>query len=120
MVSPENQRIDQVRKFLGLTQKEFAESIGMKQPNYQKAIKEGNAISGKPIYLLQSVHKVDLDWIFGKIVSELPIFMKDDNKEDSEKRELERTVMKLQAELLEYKTRENESLKNHPTVPTGQ
>lgn len=119
MLSPENQRIDQVRKFLGLSQKEFAESIGMKQPNYQKAIKEGNAISGKPMYLLQSVYKVNLDWIFGKIESAEPVFIKED-KEDERIRELERKLLNAQEELLQYKTRENERLKNNPTVSTGQ
>lgn len=104
MESPENQRIEKVRLWLKKSQKDFAESIGMKQPNYHKAIKEGNSISGKPIYLLSSVHRVDLDWIFGKIDSENPIFI-EEKKEDNKVRELEQKVMKMQEELLEYKTR---------------
>jgi transcriptional regulator with XRE-family HTH domain len=35
-------------------------------------------------------------------------------------RELERKLMKTQEELLEYKTRENESLKNNQSVSTAQ
>lgn len=115
----ENQRIETLRKFLKMTQKDFAESIGMSASNYGKAMKEGNTISSKPMYLLQSVYKVNLDWIFGKIESAEPVFIKED-KEDERIRELERKLLNAQEELLQYKTRENERLKNNPTIPAGQ
>ncbi len=114
----ENQRIEILRKFLKMTQKEFADSIGMKQSNYGKAMKEGNAISGKPIYLLQSVHKVDLDWIFGQIESETPVFV-EESKEEERVRQLEQELLKTTQELLKYKSQENEELKRKSAQSNG-
>ncbi|AEI46755.1 hypothetical protein Runsl_0303 [Runella slithyformis DSM 19594] len=76
------------------------------------------AVPAKALYLLQSVHNVNLDWIYGKIESSKPVFLED--KEENKVRELERKLMKIQEELLDYKTRENEKLKNNPTVSAGQ
>jgi len=114
----ENQRIEILRKFLKMSQTEFAKSIGMSQSNYNMAIKEGRNISGKPIYLLLSIHKVNLDWIFGKIESEVPVFV-NESKEDDKIRELEQQLLKTTQELLKYKSQENEQLKNNPATPRG-
>ena len=58
---------------------------------------------------------------FGVTVSEL---MSEEKKEDTSKedyiRELEQKLLKATTELLEYKTRENERLKNNQDVPIGQ
>ncbi|WP_428665745.1 helix-turn-helix domain-containing protein [Runella sp.] len=115
----ENQRIEILRKFLKMSQTEFAKSIGMSQSNYNMAIKEGRNISGKPVYLLHSVHKVNLDWIFGKIDSETPVFI-NDSKEEDKIRELERELLKTTQELLKYKTRENEELRSKSATAGGQ
>lgn len=115
----ENQGIEVFEDYLGWPKKRFAESIGLSASNYSKIINNGMAIPAKALYLLQSVHKVNPDWIYGKIKSDVPVFL-DKREDDSKVRELEQKVMKMQEELLEYKTRENERLKNHPTLADGQ
>ncbi|WP_041339909.1 helix-turn-helix domain-containing protein [Runella slithyformis] len=116
--SIEVQRIESLEFFLGWTKKRFAESLGLSASNYSKIINNGMAVPAKALYLLQSVHNVNLDWIYGKIESSKPVFLED--KEENKVRELERKLMKIQEELLDYKTRENEKLKNNPTVSAGQ
>ncbi|MDF7822311.1 helix-turn-helix transcriptional regulator [Runella sp. MFBS21] len=118
MEVPENQRIEILRKFLKMSQTEFAKSIGMSQSNYNMAIRDGRNISGKPIYLLQSVHKVDLDWIFGQIESETPVFV-EESKEEERVRQLEQELLKTTQELLKYKSQENEELKRKSAQSNG-
>jgi transcriptional regulator with XRE-family HTH domain len=115
----ENQRIQAFEFYLGWTKKRYAESLGLSASNYSKIINNGMSIPAKALYLLQSIHRVNLDWVFGKIESVEPVFL-EEKKEDSKVRELEQKVMNMQQELLEYKTRENEKLKNNQVVSDGQ
>ncbi len=117
----ENQRLEAFNAYLGWTKKRFAESIGLSASNYSKIINNGMDIPSRAMYMLQTVHKVDLDWVYGNIDSVEPIFLKKEVKaQDDRLRELEQKLMKAQEELLAYKTRENENLKNDKTLLVGQ
>lgn len=116
--SIEVQRLEALEFFLGWPKKRFAESLGLSPSNYSKIINNGMSLPSKALYQIYSVHKVDLDWIFGKIESETPVFV-EESKEEERVRQLEQELLKTTQELLKYKSQENEELKRKSAQSNG-
>lgn len=108
-----------VRQMFGLGQKEFADKIDISQAQLSKIEADRQELTARGLYVLQSEFRIDADWLFGRVESNVPLF-KEEKKEDDKIRELEQKLMKAQEQIIEYKTRENERLKNNPLVSSGQ
>lgn len=59
----ENQRIKELRKYLGLTQSKMAEQIGIAQGSYADIERGRNSISTRVLYALREKFNVNPDWL---------------------------------------------------------
>lgn len=105
--------IKRLMKEKNIDQTQLANLLGVTQGSVSQWLTGRTTPRGKKLEQLAAV--------FGVTVSEL---MSEEKKEDTSKedyiRELEQKLLKATTELLEYKTRENERLKNNQDVPIGQ
>lgn len=62
MNKSENVRIKIIRNQLGLTQKEFAEKLGMQQGSYSDIEREKNSVSSAVKILIEQIYNVNLEW----------------------------------------------------------
>lgn len=120
------QRLKQLQKNSGLTQKPFAESLGISQAKYSKML-SGTQKPTPGIELeIMKVYKVHPQWLSGELDSETPVYLDDFvprtnyDKLMNEKLSLVQEVADLYRKLAEKTEEENKRLKNIEVVNAGQ
>lgn len=63
MSTRENDRLKEIRKYLGYNQEDFAASLGLTQGGYSDIERGKNGISGKIKLLLVKVHKINITFL---------------------------------------------------------
>ncbi|WP_270507115.1 helix-turn-helix domain-containing protein [Paraclostridium sordellii] len=77
-----NTRLKKLREYLGMTQKQFSESIGISRPNLTNIETGKVSLTERTIKTICSVHNVSEDWLRNGSNNEEPIF--NDLSEDEE------------------------------------
>ncbi|MFR3569555.1 MAG: helix-turn-helix domain-containing protein [Paraclostridium sordellii] len=77
-----NTRLKKLREYLGMTQKQFSESIGISRPNLTNIETGKVSLTERTIKTICSVHNVSEDWLRNGSNNEDPIF--NDLSEDEE------------------------------------
>lgn len=120
------QRLVQLQKSSGLTQKPFAESLGMSQSKYSKMVNGDQKPTPGLEMQIMKVYKVHPQWLSGELASDVPVYLddfvpkSDYEKILSEKLSLVEEVANLYRKLAEKTEEENRRLKNIEVVNEGQ
>ena len=91
-----NKRIKIIRKTLKLSQKEFADTLGLTQAGYSYIESGKNNLSSKMLIILKKVHNVNISWLeHGK--GEMFIPCKSEKKENSDESDVKNNTIELLA-----------------------